>query len=347
MSPSRFRRAAATLFVLALCAACASPPAREDLARSWATLVRVDDLPAWSMAFDAAYSLDALLEDGAATEGALLRFALGQLGLAAAPDDGVREVAVLPRGKACTGFSAGLDAGGRVVGHNEDWESGSYLVVVARPVEGYGSIGLVDVDYADAFRHGRRAAFLVAPFFPLAGMNERGLAVSTYSVPTCEPPARDDAPDVLWPAAIRILLDRAATVDEALALLDAIDPAFSDGNKLQFLIADAAGGSAVVAWLGGRAVVTRPSSPWQVVANFILHGAAEGDFAACERWTGAESMLAARSGTIDRAYAMRVLESASRRGWTRFSAVFDLGALEADLVFGRKYGLVRRFSLRD
>ena len=60
---------------------------------------------------------------------------------------------------------------------------------------------------------------------------------------------------------IRLLLDHATEVDEALALFDDYNIDWGSGPPVHYLIADASGDSAVVELIDGSAVVTRSLYP--------------------------------------------------------------------------------------
>lgn len=77
-----------------------------------------------------------------------------------------------------------------------------------------------------------------------------------------------DRPDLTITSALRLLLDRAATVDEALELLEQYDMNFSIGAAHHFSIADATGKSVVVEYLEGEMAV----SETDVVTNHYLAG---------------------------------------------------------------------------
>ena len=80
-----------------------------------------------------------------------------------------------------------------------------------------------------------------------------------------------DKPDITTTTAIRLLLDRAATVDEALALLSQYDMHASANSCYHFQIADAAGRAVVVEYIGDEMnVVESPRA-----TNFLL---TEGDW---------------------------------------------------------------------
>ena len=73
-------------------------------------------------------------------------------------------------------------------------------------------------------------------------------------------------PDLTTTTAIRLLLDKASNVDEAIALLAQYDMNSSIGSAHHFSIADAGGKSVVVEYVGGEMLVTET----KVVTNHYL-----------------------------------------------------------------------------
>lgn len=110
-----------------------------------------------------------------------------------------------------------------------------------------------------------------ALYAPLDGMNEKGLAVSVNMIQDAATIAQDtEKPDITTTTAIRLLLNKAATVDEALELLKQYDLHASFGMMIHFAIADNSGRGVAVEYIDNEMVV----SETPVVTNFYL---AEGD----------------------------------------------------------------------
>ena len=109
---------------------------------------------------------------------------------------------------------------------------------------------------------------LAAVYVPLDGMNEKGLCVADLMVSHGQAEDQDtQKPDLTTTSAIRLLLDKAATVDEALELLSQYDMHFSIGAAQHLSVSDATGRSVAVEWVDGEMVVT--DTP--VVTNYYLY----------------------------------------------------------------------------
>lgn len=108
-------------------------------------------------------------------------------------------------------------------------------------------------------------------YAPLDGMNEQGLVVSVNMIPDNATINQDtDKPDITTTTAIRLLLNRAATVEEALKLLEEYDMNASMGYMVHLAIADKDGNSVVVEYVDNEMIVIETP----VVTNFYL---AEGE----------------------------------------------------------------------
>jgi hypothetical protein len=162
---------------------------------------------------------------------------------------------------ACTCFSAIDASGSRVMGRNFDWLAHPILVLITRPAGGYASISVVDMSYIWSLAD--------APRWPFDGMNERGLAAGMMLVEEARSACELGMPSVSSFGIIRVILDEAATVDEAVALMDKYFVSFGD-RPLHYFLADRTGASAVVEYYRGELRVFRAEGPWQVAVELSL-----------------------------------------------------------------------------
>lgn len=164
-------------------------------------------------------------------------------------------------------------------GRNFDWEPNAAMVLHTAPPDGYAAVSIVDLSYLGVGRgddlvrapktHGE---LLNAPLLPFDGMNERGLAVGLAADDSGRAGREAGRPTVGGVRVLRLILDHAATVAQAVELLGGYDIDFSGGPALHYLFADATGASAVVEFVDGRTEVSRGGPPWQALTNFRLAG---------------------------------------------------------------------------
>ena len=177
----------------------------------------------------------------------------------------------------CSTLSVQDTEGGYLFGRNFDWNTCDALVVTSYPQDGYASISTVNLGF---IRQGAGMAggllnddmmTIAALYSPLDGMNEKGLCVSVNMIQDGAAISQDtDKPDITTTTAIRLLLNQAATVEEALDLLGQYDLHASMNYMVHFAIADATGNSVAVEYIDNETVVVQTP----VLTNFYL---AEGE----------------------------------------------------------------------
>ncbi|MBN1642122.1 MAG: linear amide C-N hydrolase [Anaerolineae bacterium] len=329
------RRAAITglalaLLVILVVAVCQAPI--QPLC-TLASLRRIDDYPLYVMHYYGDYGFTSFLERGI------------RPGVSRRATPGI----AAPWG--CTVFAALHPAHRALLGRNFDWHNRQTLLLFTDPPDGYASAAMVDIAYLgfpleDPSWSDRRR-LLDAPYWPFDGMNERGLAVGMMAVPH----GRDDpAPGQVTISAlhaIRLLLDRAATLDQAIALLEEHHVIWAGGPPVHYLIADAAGHSAVVEYVAGELLVKPGDTTWQVSTNFLLtEEQPQGANSPCWRYNRVYERLAASAGAIEPDEAMTLLGEVSQ-GSTVWSVLYGLSDGEIAIAMGRDYDRVHRFRLRS
>ena len=151
----------------------------------------------------------------------------------------------------CSAFTA-KEADGTVrMGRNYDFKyDTSALIVHCKPKDGYESIAFSALDNlqandADANLK-KKLACVAAPFVCLDGMNEAGVSIAVLTLDS-EPVNQKTGKEVIGTTlAIRLVLDYAATTEEALTLLEKYDMLATGGRDYHFYITDASGDGRVV-----------------------------------------------------------------------------------------------------
>lgn len=158
-------------------------------------------------------------------------------------------------------------------GRNFDWQKSESLIVMSKPSDAYASISTVNLDFI------QRGAMIsidqlpddilasVAMYAPLDGMNEKGFVISVNMI---QDPAiiqqSGKQQDLTTTTAIRLLLNQAANVDEAIALLREYNMHSSMNMMIHFAMTDITGKSVVVEYVNNEMnVIETP-----VVTNFYL-----------------------------------------------------------------------------
>lgn len=180
----------------------------------------------------------------------------------------------------CSTIAVQSPNGDALFGRNFDWENCEAMVVESHPENGYASLSTVNMDFITQNVGGGMVSMalnldqvktLAALYAPLDGMNEAGLAVSVNMIQDSAAIEQNtDKPDITTTTAIRLLLDQAGNVDEALELLGQYDLHGSMGMMVHFAIADSTGRSVAVEYVDNEMIVIETP----VLTNFYL---AEGE----------------------------------------------------------------------
>lgn len=180
----------------------------------------------------------------------------------------------------CSTIAVQSPEGDALFGRNFDWNTCDAMVVESHPEHGYASLSTVNMDFitqnvgggmVGAALNLDEVKTLAALYAPLDGMNEAGLAVSVNMIQDSAAIEQNtDKPDITTTTAIRLLLDQAGNVDEALELLGQYDLHGSMGMMIHFAIADSTGRSVAVEYVDNEMIVTETP----VLTNFYL---AEGE----------------------------------------------------------------------
>lgn len=257
----------------------------------------------------------------------------------------------------CSTIASENRAGEKLFGRNFDWQNCEAMIVASYPENGYASLSTVNMDFitqnvSGAVEIAMRAdevKTLAALYAPLDGMNEAGLAVSVNMIQDSATISQDTGkPNLTTTTAIRLLLNQAADVDEALELLNQYDMHASMGMMVHFALADASGRSVVVEYVDNQMIVIETP----VLTNFYL---AEGEKQGVGTQQSHEryEILMERleeSETMEMSDMRDALNSVSKDNFeefasTEWSAVFNLNTGEARYYHRENYETCYRLQL--
>ena len=163
---------------------------------------------------------------------------------------------------------------------------------------------------------------LASVYVPLDGMNEKGVCVADLIEMDGDTTAFDTPkPDLTIVGAIRLVLDYAASVDEAIRLLRQYDVHPSIGSPHHLAIADA-DRSVVVEWKGGEMHVTDTKA----VTNHCLWE--DRDCIETEESHQRMQRILERKAETQ-AETLSAIQGASYKEWTLWSVVYDRSSLSA------------------
>lgn len=302
-----------TVVLVLLLAGCAAPrpapPATPPAAPPPVDSLRLlDDHPLWTMRYEGGYD----------------RF-----------EDVATPTPTTPFG--CSLFATN-DAANPLFARNFDWDPAPAMLLFTDPPDGHASVSMVDLSYLGVTDPAAQQDRLAdAPLLPFDGMNAEGLAIGLAAVPDARPGARPDRPTVGSVRIIRLVLDTAATVEEAVRVFEDHNIDFSDGPPLHYLVADATGKSVAIEFVDGEVVAL----PTQAAVNFTLSGTDESTRRADSRYRTATDGLTAG---MDVPAAMDLL-SEVQQGHTQWSVVYGLKTGTVHVATGKRYDRVHELEL--
>lgn len=282
---------------------------------------------------------------------------------------------------ACSAFTADTQSGDRVFGRNYDFSATNTAIVYTDPGEGrHASYSTIDLSFLgldadkDVETIGQKFLTLAAPYVPLDGINDAGVACGIFmsyqgegkGTPT---DTQTDRPDLTSTTLLRLILDYADSVEDAVALAQQYDLHDSASSCFHYMVADSTGRSAILEWVGTDADhdadgaqrqlnvlwndtdALSDSADWQVVTNFIktpgYYDGTSAEMKGLDRYEHLAAALRETDGIVaDKDAAMDLLASVGRRTWnnddsnsnTVHSVVYDLTDKSVLWVGNEHYG---------
>ena len=244
------------------------------------------------------------------------------------------------KGFGCTCFVDGF-----IVGRNFDFPENPALLLFTAPEDGYKSVSMVDLGYFEYSLSNipvDPVGLEETPYMPFDGMNEKGLVVTMAAIPFADAPISSDKVSIGEIAVIRLLLDYAADVDEAIELLDEYNVVMTD-PPIHYLIADANGESAIIEFLDNEMMVYR-SNESQIITNFLVTGLNLPLESPCRRYNSVFSDISSENGKLSSDNVFQILDDSSQSS-TIWSIVYDIENLSIQISMGREYSNVISFML--
>ena len=174
---------------------------------------------------------------------------------------------------ACTAFTFRDKDGARYMARNYDNKANPVMLVVTAPHDAFKSISAVNMTCLGYNNEKAPGKFdvnvLAAPYFPTDGVNEKGVSVSVLQVNFARKQKSENHVTIGIYAAVRLILDYADSLDNAVALLDKYNIYFDTAFMAQFFIADKNGSSALVEFVDGKMyVIKNEKASFQIASNF-------------------------------------------------------------------------------
>lgn len=326
-------------------------------ARTLLSVKEKGDTGIYEINYTADYKLDELLEaGGASTEDQLVQYIIKTM-LKGLPINVPYEIPNL----ACSTFFAETPEKGYLLGRNLDNQTTDLAVIRTSPKDAYSSVSVVNLSflgYNESFtpdKLGDRLNTLATPYFPLDGVNEKGLAVGVLQLQAPVTAQDNGKPDVGTTLAIRAMLDTCADTDEAIEFLKGVDMFAAAKGCFHFQIGDAKGKSVVVSYVDNEMVITEKKDGFIAATNFYLHDVPfEYEKQGEDRYEILEKTLKEKKSVLTHTEAMELLKAVRITGTepdekgrvysTQWSAVYDLTSptltLYSDMDYDTAYTYV-------
>lgn len=272
----------------------------------------------------------------------------------------------------CSAFTAQTPDGDVLFGRNYDFsKTNTCLVFTEKNAGRHASISTVDLQFlgidvnSDLSGIMDYVTCLAAPYAPLDGINDAGVSCGIFmtyqgGAQTVATDQNTDKPDFTSTTLLRLILDYADSVEEAVEIARSYDLHDSAITSYHYMVADATGKSAILEWVTGTDATDNDgaarelkviyndddahvgelegATDYQVITNFVLtpgyyDGCAPEEKKGYDRYEKIYEILSQTNGVVaDESAAMEVLAAVGRRTWdnddgngcTVHSAVYDL-----------------------
>ena len=272
----------------------------------------------------------------------------------------------------CSSFTATSASGDKLFGRNYDFSKTNTCIVFTEANEGrHATISTVDLQFlgldVDSNVEGlmNKITCLAATYAPLDGINDAGVSCGIYMTyqggeETVATDQNTDKPDFTSTTLLRLILDYADDVDEAVEIAQSYDLHDSAKTSYHYMVADASGRSVILEWTAGTDATDNDgsarqlnviyndndahigaledSTDYQVITNFVLQpdyyvDSPADDKKGYDRYERIYEELFKTDGIVaDENAAMDILSIVGRRSWknddgngcTVHSAVYNL-----------------------
>lgn len=295
------------------------------------------------------YLDDFIAQGGASNDNELIQFITDNI------TRGVVDIQMTAPEIGCSAFTSVTPEGDRLFARNYDFSKTNTMVVFTEQNEGrHASISTVDLQFlgVDVDKNMEslmdKIICLAAPYAPLDGINDAGVSCGIFmsyqggekTMPTDQD---TDKPDFTSTTLLRLILDYADSVEEAVEIASSYDLHDSANTSYHYMVADSTGKSAILEWTNGTDLTDNDgsqrtlkvfyndqdsnigereaASDYQLITNFILQPGYYDDSPAEEK-KGAdrydrlyEELQKTDALLPDEQAAMDLLQIVGRRSW--------------------------------
>ena len=251
----------------------------------------------------------------------------------------------------CSAFSA---RGGDSVTVGRNWDNqnvGSIIVNLYRPANGYASVSFsraidlgfpLNMDLKEIAQSPWGERLLLAPFYAMGGINEHGLVVENPGVRPATVKPINGKEFVFQTYLIRMILDHAKNVEEAVDLADKYLPFDLEANSVNahLFIVDATGKSVVLEYGQNGWERTYGDKSWQVLTNKPVYNVPDQKLREqCWRYKSLATALDQAKGEVAWKPGLKMLQAVSQNG-TTWSVVYSWPTKELHFSAYQKWDII-------
>lgn len=295
------------------------------------------------------YLEDFIEQGGVKSDSELIDFITGNI------TKGLIDMSISDPEIGCSSFTAKSESGDVLFGRNYDFSKTNTCIVFTEAQEGrHATISTVDLQFLgmDVEQNVEglmnKITCLAAPYAPLDGINDAGVSCGIYMTyqggdETVATDQNTDKPDFTSTTLLRLILDYADNVQEAVEIASSYDLHDSAKTSYHYMVADASGKSAILEWVAGTDATdndgakrelkvtyndddahigdVEAASDYQVITNFVIQpgyydGSAPEEKKGYDRYVRIYEELDKTNGVVkDEQAAMDVLSIVGRRTW--------------------------------
>lgn len=316
--------------------------------------------PVYIMDVSGGYYFDEFIEQGGVSnDDDLIQFILDNI------TKGIVPINIEAPEIGCASFTGVDENGDKYFGRNYDFSTTTGMIVRTNPKDGrYASISSVDLQFlgitdgepVDSLM--QKLICLAAPYAPLDGINEAGVSCGIYMSYQGKEDAvvatnqTTDKPDLTSTTMLRMILDYAGSVDEAVELVKQYDLHDSANTSFHYMVADSTGKSAILEWVNATDETDtdgtkrelrvyyndddsvlgemEAADKFQYITNFIVtpdYYASDEDKKGFDRYTAIENSINPEGnnteGVMTKEKGLEVLETVGRRKWDSLKGKSD------------------------
>ena len=331
--------------------------AKQLIDETLATFKQVDD-HLWTLEYKCDYGLDEILEKGCSNIMDAVKFLQKKVQVPSLAPNPVHS------GFACSTFNAKNPDGQHIFARNFDYKEAPCVVSWTKPEKGYRSVSIIDSTF---FIHGTKYMSLKnakkhlrvigAPYMAMDGINEKGFACGVLEIKSKATKQNTGKKPIITTVALRAVLDKCATVEEAIELFASFDMHDSLFINYHYQLADAKGTTAIIEYVDNKMHIIKQEKEGDclVLTNYFLTpGGDNHDGRGYDRYNRIEKKLSETGGVLTEDEAMKLLSECTlfykhptfkHQVITLWSAVYNCEEKSVLLCAGMDYGTKYKLSV--